>query len=410
MIHLALNHATPHYAEIISIILNGDRTLFPFIPEGVGAYFSNTTLEHCIENEALYDQFTLTGSSKRSVLTYSSGERKKALLNHLLSKSPNYLIAENPFDALDQESVTELTNRLIELSHTIPIIQIFNRTSELLPIITHSIVVSEKGPQLVPIAEHRADFHTTPPYTLHELLPQPLMEPPQVPHELVNCINVSVSHLDKPILSDINWTIKKGEFWQLKGPNGSGKTTLLTMITGDNPKGYRQELYLFGNKRGSGESVWDIKQNIGYFTPPMMDRFNTHHTVLEMALSGLKDTIGLYVKASRVEVILGREWLTLVGLFDRRNDRFKDLSEVERRIVLIIRAMIKHPPLLILDEPSMGLDDYSTSILSALVNKISEESTTTILYVSHRNDPGLNPRAIYCLTPSDTGSTGKVAN
>ena len=115
---------------------------------------------------------------------------------------------------------------------------------------------------------------------------------------LVELHSVSVKYGNKQVLSDINWTIRKGEFWQLTGPNGAGKSTLISMITGDNPKAYGQNMILFGRRKGSGETIWDIKRQIGYFTPIMIQQFSRSESVENMIISGLNDSVGLYTTES----------------------------------------------------------------------------------------------------------------
>ena len=225
---------------------------------------------------------------------------------------------------------------------------------------------------------------------------------------LVKFNEVSVSFGDKPVLSHINWTIKRGEFWQLKGPNGSGKSTLLNMIVGDSHKGYGQDLTLFGMKKGSGESVWDIKHYIGYFTPAMLISFKGYDTLKNMLMAGLHYAIGLYVKPSELEKTLALKWLALLGLDHKKEVQFRQLPEGEKRLVMTARAMIKHPPLLILDEPTIGLDDTNASKFVSLVNKMAKETNATILYVSHRNEEGLHPKSTYELTPTPNGAIGKI--
>ena len=229
-----------------------------------------------------------------------------------------------------------------------------------------------------------------------------------IENPLIQFKNVSVKYGDKTILNSINWQINKGDFWQLMGPNGSGKTTLLTMVTGDNPKAYGKDLILFGKKKGSGESVWEIKQKIGYITPAMTILFNGRHTVEHMIISGFYDSIGLYKQPTISEKNLANEWIDLIGLTSYKNNWFSELDEQQKCMVLIVRSMVKHPPLLILDEPTQGLSDYNVSVITSLVNKIAEESETTIIYVSHQIEKGLTPNNVYNLTPSQSGSIGMV--
>jgi molybdate transport system ATP-binding protein len=180
------------------------------------------------------------------------------------------------------------------------------------------------------------------------------------------------------------------------------------MLTGENPKGYGQELFLFGKKKGSGESIWDIKKKIGYFTPSMTDKFTGYHSIENMLISGLNDSIGLYVQPTEAQLRLAKEWLIVIGMWKVKDARFHDLSMGQKRLVMTVRAMIKHPLLLILDEPTAGLDDASAQLLVTLVNKIAKESSTAIIFVSHRKEPGLDPDQVYELQMHKEGSLGVI--
>ncbi|MCX6338278.1 MAG: ATP-binding cassette domain-containing protein, partial [Bacteroidetes bacterium] len=212
------------------------------------------------------------------------------------------------------------------------------------------------------------------------------------------------------IVKDINWTINAGEFWHLIGPNGSGKTTLLSLITGDNPKGYGQELYLFGKKKGSGETVWDIKQKIGYFNASLTQHFSRQDSIEKMIISGFNDSIGLYIKPSDQQIRLAQEWLHFIQLYPQRNKAIQFLTLAQQRMVLIARAMVKHPPLLILDEPTAGLDDGSAALIITMIQQIVHQSKTTILYVSHSREEGLTPTSIFELSPSEFGAIGTIVS
>jgi molybdate transport system ATP-binding protein len=225
---------------------------------------------------------------------------------------------------------------------------------------------------------------------------------------LVQFINVTVQYEGRTIVDNISWQINAGEFWHLIGPNGAGKTTMLSLITGDNPKGYGQDLILFGKRKGSGESVWSVKQKIGYFTSAMTDLFSRLSTAEEMVLSGFFDSVGLYIKPSGRQIKVADEWLALIGLLPLKKKHFYRLSPGQQRMVLIVRAMVKHPPLLILDEPTAGVDESNVAIITALINKMAAESKTAILYVSHREEEELNPTYRFLLTPGPGGSTGEV--
>lgn len=374
-----------------------------------GALFSNMTLEKFMEEELAHDAYDLTATMGRSIRTLSSGEQKKALLQHLLKAKPDFLVLDNPFDALDVQSVAKLRTELIALSEELIIIQLFKRKSDLLPFINYGLYVEN---DTVIFEGSMGDYLKTTTqnnFNFDGVIPPPLEQIKTDNSELIKLIDVSVAYEERPILNEINWTINAGEFWQLIGPNGSGKSTLLTMIDGDNPKAFGQQIFLFGKRKGTGESVWDIKKKLGYFTPSMMELFKTRrHKAKGMIIGGLHDSIGLYHTPSDAQSHLAEKWLSVIGLKSKCHAAFVDLSQVEQRMVLIARAMIKHPPVLILDEPSNGLDDYSASMLVALINKIAEQSSSSILYVSHRKEEGLQPDKILELIPNENGSLGVV--
>ena len=194
----------------------------------------------------------------------------------------------------------------------------------------------------------------------------------------------------------------------MAGPNGSGKSTLLALITGDSAKGYGQNLLLFGVRKGSGESVWEIKKKIGYFTPIMSSQFERQDSIEQMIVSGFFDSVGLYIQPSDRQIQLAREWLVVIGMTSQKNKPFRFLSVGQQRMVLVARAMVKHPPLLILDEPCAGLDDEMAAIFTTLIHTIAAETNTAILYVSHKDEAGLMPDKVFQLSPSAGGSIGSI--
>ena len=409
-IHLAIRFSkTPTPEDYITAITSSEHPLLSEFKGKQGTFLSNTTLDEYVKAELLHDDFTLTKDSKRHLLSLSSGERRTLLFNHLLKGNPQFLVLVNPFDSLDIENVAKLKARLTLLSEDIPTIQFFSRTDEIMPYVTSHLKLEEGICIIQPISEYFAQEQNTPTFGFNNPLPKPISEPKHtLPSKLIDLKKVNVSYNDKSILNNITWSITQGEFWELKGANGTGKSTLVTMMIGDNPKAYGQDVNLFGKKRGSGETVWDIKRNIGYFTPSMMHLFKGQHSALNMVISGLKDSIGLYITPTDLEVNLAKQWLELIGLNTITNTNYYYLSETNKRLILICRAMIKHPPLLILDEPTVGLDDKGARVFINLVQKIAKESKTAILYVSHKTEPELKPTFIFQLERTEAGSIGNI--
>lgn len=375
----------------------------------VGKLFSSSQIAYFLQKEEQHGLKIITKETEQSLLSMSSGERKKALLNYLLKKLPDYLILVNPYDNLDINYQKELMEKLLALASKTVLIQIVSRKEDILPINTQFIKLM--GNELIHYKSKEEflndNLKVKTNFSNYEI-PTALHSITNLTGNLVKFKEVSVGFNGKPVLLNINWTIKPSEFWHLKGPNGSGKTTLLSMITGDSQKGYEQDLYLFGNKKGGGESVWDIKKHIGYFTPAMTDKFRGYHSLENMMISGLHDSIGLYVKPTENEKMVALEWLELLDLNKKKESYFHQLTTAEKRLLMTARAMIKHPPLLILDEPTAGLDDYNAALFVSLVNKIAKESKTAIIFVSHREEKNLSPNSIFELIPTKNGTIGKI--
>lgn len=369
-----------------------------------GILFSDIAIDNFIKKEYQYDTVETSFETSRKLRTFSSGERKKVFLNYCINQEPDFIIVDNPLDHLDQNSRYAITLTLQQLAQKTQLILLVNRQSDLLPFQVKKVHIKDNS------------------FVLNDIKPalnaQNLFKENNIPAPIENIVfekeiliemkNLCVSYHEKPILNNINWTIKKGDFWHLLGPNGSGKSTLLSLITGDNTKGYGQDLYLFGVKKGSGENIWDIKKNIGYFSTAMTDLFQKNDSLEQMILSGFFDSIGLYTQPSILQKNIVSQWLELIHLSPLKNKPFKTLSIGQQRLALIVRAVLKHPPLLILDEAVEGLDDENVALVAQLITLLSQETNMAILYVSHRIEPNIIPKAIYELTPNTTGSTGKI--
>ncbi|MFB6342851.1 ATP-binding cassette domain-containing protein [Saccharicrinis sp. FJH62] len=389
--------------QLIDNLFNG--IIIKSLSELKGELFSDLTLKKIIAEEIRHEHFEIIQSPKNSFQKYSEGEKKKLLLQWIIDHEPDYIIVDNIFDHLDVASQESIAKRLIELSQTVLVIQIANRKDDILSFID-KIYVDTDGT----FTEYDRSVINNPDSTTYfvNAVPQPIQTYSDYDNPLIEFKNVNVSYDGRPIVNDINWRINQGDFWQLKGPNGSGKSTLLSLINGHNSKAYGQDITLFGVKKGSGESIWDIRKKIGYFSSDMAQQFSRTDSVEQMVISGFLDSIGLYVKPTDIQRERAQEWVSLLRMGHLKKTYFQKLSFGQQRLVLLARAMVKHPPLLILDEPTVGLDDENVMLFNQLINKIAEETTTTILFVSHRKEVGLVPKQIYELIASEIGSAGRI--
>ena len=394
--------------ELIQSLLEG-KLVIPGvdITDKKAAIFSAGILDGFLQEEFLHGQSGINNEYHRPLHSLSSGEQKKALLNHLLFGKADYFLLDELYDHVDLQGQASILATMKMIAETKPVIQLVRRHKDILPFIQSFHWYQDKQIQTF---ESALDFH----YYLDQhlaqnsfrLIPRALktIQAPSGP--LVQMKQLCVSYDERPILNQINWTIQAGECWQLKGPNGSGKSTLLSMITGDNPKGYGQDLNLFGMKKGGGETVWDIKQYIGYFNPVMIQHFSRLDSIELMIVSGCMDSIGVYIKPFEMQLRLAKEWLDYLGLIALKNKPIQFLPAAQQRMVLIARAMVKHPPLLILDEPTSGLDDGSAAVVIGMIEQIRKETKTSVLFVSHQQEKGFEPDKTFELTPCATGSTG----
>lgn len=403
---ILVDHQTNTEKLVDDILKGQSKGLAIRLPIKTGV-FAQYKIDAFINEEHRHDLKILTRNTAQALKTMSSGERKKILLNHLLEQELDCMILVNPYDNLDIQTQTALKEKFDKLGESIFLIQILTRAADVLPNTTLFYGYKKEKISKYPNIESLLKSHTST-IKFKQTIPRPLKPFKLADDTLVQLKDVSVNFEEKQVLNSINWTVVKGDFWQLVGPNGSGKTTILNMITGDSPKSYGQNVTLFGHKKGSGESVWDIKQLIGYFTPAMTDRFRGYHTLENMLISGLHDSIGLYQKPTDIEKSISQKWLQLLRLEAKKNHYFHQLSMGEKRLLMTARGMIKHPPLLILDEPTTGLDDASAHFFVSLVNKFAQESTSAIIFVSHRKETGLKASKTFALTISPKGSSGAV--
>lgn len=323
----------------------------------------------------------------KPLIQLSNGENKRLQLAKALLQHPAMLILDNPFTGLDIEGRKTLHAILQSLrAEGIPVILIAP-IDELPDSITHVMVLQEgkcvyAGPKnSLPPTIKESNTYSITDYTAR------LAGIPAQREDDFACAvkmkNVTVRYGAKIILQDIHWEVKRGECWSIAGPNGSGKSTLLSLITADNPQAYANDIWLFDRKRGTGESIWDIKRKIGFVSPELHLFFDAGATCFEVVASGLFDTIGLFRQLSQAQQQQVHAWLELLDLKKWQTSFLNRLSLGQQRMTLLARALVKNPPLLILDEPCQGLDDGQTRNFRELVNQLCVHFRTTLLYVSH---------------------------
>lgn len=325
----------------------------------------------------------------KRVVMLSSGERRRFQIAMALFSAPKVLIMDNPYVGLDASTRDSLSSALAALTSTgrTQIIMVLSKCEEIPSLITHVVPVEGKVcGRKMPVEEFRASLKPSSRILSPEVekailaLPE-TMDAPE--GKVVEMNGVSIRYAGKTILDNINMTVRKGEKWALEGRNGSGKSTLLSLVCADNPQSYACDISLFGRKRGTGESIWDIKKRIGYVSPEMCRAFQKPVPVINVVASGYLDYAGLY-RAPVPEAIAPCEfWLDVFGVLDLRDRSFLSLSGGEQRLVMLARAFVKNPPLLILDEPMLELDDRNCRLAKDVIEAFCRRPGKTLIMVSH---------------------------
>ena len=355
-------------------------------------------LDEACEDHALKDQLIetlgLTPLLDRGFRKLSTGETRKVLLTRCLTGGANYIVLDEPFEGLDVQTVPRVEALLTAVARKTTLVMVFNRLDEIPDFVSHVLRLdsgsiaqqfpSKNAAQARTILRQLSQISAT-----DIKLPKPEAEMAvrlNTDGSLINLKEGRVAYTDNLVFEQLNWEICPGHHWQVKGPNGSGKTCLLNLVTGDHPQCYVNDLSIFGFRRGQGETIWDIKHYLGYVSTALHWDYRLSVSLIKVIVSGFYDSIGLYSKATDTQLEIGRAWLKLLGLDGRDNDSFASLSYGEQRMLLIARAMVKHPPLLLLDEPCLGLDEANRTLVLALIDRICDEGATTLVYVTHHEE------------------------
>lgn len=339
--------------------------------------------------ESLTETFKLKNISYKKINYLSSGELRKLLIINALTEEPDLLILDNPYIGLDHDSRKELDDAMIRLrSSGISVVFLLCDFDDI-PLFTDSIIHLEDCKINKPIYGKNSINNYIKNWKKSHLptgtLSLPALKPPTKPEcSIVFSIEKGCARYgDKIIFDDFNWIVRKGECWALTGPNGSGKSLLLSMVCADNPQGYANKIILFDRRRGSGESIWEIKDAIGYVCPEMQLYFKSNDSVKEIIVQGLRNSLNRYHPSTSEEQRVAEEWMRILDITHLESKKFSELSSGEQRLVLLVRALIKQPDLLVLDEPLHGLDKNHKERIKIVINELIKRNGTSLIYVTH---------------------------
>ena len=345
--------------------------------------------------DSLYEMFGLRPLLDKYIISLSSGELRKFQIARALFSMPRVLILDNPFIGLDAATRDLLSSLLGELGskNRIMMILVMSRVDVLPSFITHIIPVKDLTPgKMIPAAEFRPQAAVS---AIDAGIREDILSLPHKDYSaysfykaekgdvILKFNGISIRYDSRTILDNLSWTVREGECWAITGQNGAGKSTLLSLVCADNPQAYACDFEIFGHKRGTGESIWDIKRHIGYVSPEMHRSYQKNITALDVVASGLFDTVGLYMHPDQDQFCTSLRWMRIFGIDGLADRSFLKLSSGEQRLCLLARAFVKDPELLILDEPMHGLDLHKIGLIKQIIDTFMQRPHKTLLMVSH---------------------------
>ena len=325
---------------------------------------------------------------EQGFLTLSTGERRRLMLARALIQSPELLVLDEPFDGLDQvfraplrsllngRDLILVANRLSDLEGLVSLLGCVENGVCVLAGDVDKVLANEVFQQLMGLGQEVVRL----PESVSNVIPN---------ESLVIMKNVTVVHGGREIISSLNWEVERGQNWKISGPNGCGKSTLVNLVTGDHPQCYSNEVTVMGMRRGMGESIWDVKRFVGIVSPSLHQQYRVGANALEVIVSGFYDSVGIYQEVSPEHLETAKAWLDLVGMTPWSKRPFRSLSYGQQRLLLVARALVKQPPLLVLDEPCQGLDVMNRALVLRVIDRIASTGLTQILYITHEPEDRL---------------------
>lgn len=338
----------------------------------------------------MLEQLGLAHRCDAALTLLSSGEHKKLQLAAAFLQRPQLLVLDNPYIGLDVATCNNLNVVFTQLVKEGVHVLLIGDARQFPDCITHVATLQRDAMTVEPRAAYVATHGAVKAVTIDAAaMPAHFGEVNEDVLSFdyaVQMEDVRVQYEDKVILDNIHWEVKRGDKWWLKGHNGAGKSTLLSLVVGDNPQAYANKIRLFDKRRGSGESIWDIKKKIGYISPELHWYFDQQTTCSDAIASGFFDTTGLYRVISAEQQAIVDQWLGFFELEKYRHKLLRDLSVGKQRMALLARALVKNPPVVILDEPCQGLDDEQVAYFIQVIDALMADGDRTLIYVNHRAD------------------------
>ena len=329
----------------------------------------------------------LEGLRAKQLIKLSNGETKRLMLAAALLKNPVLLLLDTPLTGLDVQTRAAFSKMIDEIIASGISVIMATSPYEIPDAITN-IAYLQNGEvkQLIPKNEFKPELFTqnSDDNIDKTQLKALLTSDNKITYKYIVKMNqVRIKYAENLVLNNVDWQILSGERWALLGPNGAGKSTLLSLINGDNPQAYANDIILFDKKRGTGESIWDIKKKIGFVSPELHQYFPTENSCLQVIESGYYDTLGLFRPSNQQKAATALKWMQALEIDKYARHLLKNIPASAQRLCLLARALIKNPDLLIFDEPCQGMDAHQQNHFKQIVNTICDLSDVTLIYVTH---------------------------
>jgi molybdate transport system ATP-binding protein len=418
--HQARWHSLFTEPDTVQNFLDGRRiygiTEFEVPPTGLIA------ADHEWRREDVLRQLKIDNLHSRRIAALSNGELRKLLLARALLARPRLLLLDDPLGGLDPAAralVTEALNHYCNSNseHTEPESHAWREPGEALTL----VVTTPRPEELQSLISRTVEIESTRPrvpYKTQNLYPdgadishsvtrdnpEPLGDASdsipataadhnsKVLSTIVKLTGASVRAGDVTILDSVTLHVYKGEHWLITGPNGSGKSTLLALLLGDHPQSYVVDLEVLGLRAQPGVPLFERKRRLSHMAPELALHYPPGWSLREVVHSGFAATIGNYAEVDSDCGSYADHWLARLDLSGRATFPFGTLTEAEQRRVLLARALVRKPSLLLLDEPTQGLAEAERHQVHDLLDEVTSTGELTLILVSHH--PEERPRCI----------------
>ena len=200
---------------------------------------------------------------------------------------------------------------------------------------------------------------------------------------LIQVHNATVYVGGHQALTAIDWEMRADENWAVVGNNGAGKTTFMKLVHGELIPIHGGKVQWFSFPHLT--PLWEVRRKIGFISAEYQEKYDVNLSGWEVVASGLFASIGLYEKVTQDKQAKALEWMDFLGISHLAELRLRSISYGEARRILLARALVNNPQLLILDEPCSGLDIPSRERFLETLGKLVS-TKTRILYVTHHTD------------------------